>query len=546
MTMHQRIDTLEEQRLALQAELDAKKTQFEKNRVGQYATPTPLAVDILRHASTLLPDGQKVRFLDPAIGSGAFYSALRKVFPAQLITEALGFEIDPQYEERASQLWARLGLVIKLADFTQQEPSPRFNLVICNPPYVRHHHLQNGDKARLQSRSYYASGVWISGLAGLYCHFLCLSHAWMTDGGIAGWLMPSEFMDVNYGHAIKRYLLDKVTLIHIHRFDPNEVQFANALVSSAVVWFRKSLPPKDHAVTFTFGGTLLEPKLSREIPVKSLTHERKWTRFPAAEIRDNSTMATLSDFFQIKRGLATGDNDYFILDADGIASRSLPMEVFRPILPSPRNLTENEVAADTDGLPLVTRQLFLLDTRLPQDEIRERFPALFAYLQDGKLRGVHKRYLCQHRSPWYAQENRPAAPLVCTYLGRDTAKNGRPFRFILNTSKATVANVYLAMYPMPNLARAMERDSTLIRRVWELLNQMTPDQLLSEGRVYGGGLYKLEPNELGNVDATSISELIPDFKIRPTSKQLGLFIDDKDEADTPLCRVGGTRKLMKL
>ena len=67
-------------------------------------------------------------------------------------------------------------------------------------------------------------------------------------------------MDVNYGQAVKRYLLDKVTLLHIHRFDPNDVQFADALVSSAVVWFRKSLPPKDHAVTFTFGGTLLDSK----------------------------------------------------------------------------------------------------------------------------------------------------------------------------------------------------------------------------------------------------------------------------------------------
>ena len=525
--MCQRTDTLEEQRLTLQTALDAQKTQAERNRLGQFATPTALAVDILKCASTLLPEDEKVRFLDPAIGTGAFYSALRKVFPKQRITEALGFEIDPHYEEPTSQLWARSGLVVKLADFTQEEPSPVFNLVICNPPYVRHHHLRNDDKARLQFCTYNASGVKISGLAGLYCHFLGLSHAWMADGGIAGWLIPSEFMDVNYGQAVKRYLLDKVTLLHIHRFDPNDVQFADALVSSAVVWFRKSLPPKDHAVKFTFGGTLLEPKLAREVPAKALTHEPKWTRFPTADIRGKGILAPLSDFFQIKRGLVTGDNDYFILDAEEIVSHSLPMEAFHPILPSPRYLQSNEVAADADGLPLLRRQLFLLDTRLPEDAIRKTFPALFAYLQEGKSRGVHERYLCQHRAPWYAQENRPPAPIVCTYLGRIGTKSGQPFRFILNNSIATVANVYLAMYPVPSLARTMERDSTLIRRVWEVLNQITPDQLLSEGRVYGGGLYKLEPSELANVDATAISELIPDFKRLETAKQLGLFRDDE-------------------
>lgn len=525
MTMNQAIDILEENRSALQIELDAQKKQIERNRLGQFATPIILAIDILKYASTLLSKEENVRFLDPAIGTGAFYSALRRVFPEQRITEALGFEIDPHYGEPASQLWAKTGLVIKLADFTHEEPSNRFNLVICNPPYVRHHHLQNGDKARLQFRTYNACGMKINGLAGLYCHFLGLSHAWMSDGGIAGWLTPSEFMDVNYGEAIKRYLLDKVTLLRIHRFDPNDVQFADALVSSAVVWFRKSLPPKDHTITFTFGGTILTPKISRTVPAKALCLESKWTRFPIADIRSKVNIPTLSNFFQIKRGIATGDNDYFILDAEGISLRNLPLEAFRSILPSPRYLPMNEIMADSNGWPLLERQLFLLDTRLSEDEIRERFPTLFAYLQEGKSCGVHERYICRHREPWYVQENRPPAPIVCTYLGRGDTKSGRPFRFILNNSKATVANVYLAMYPIPILTRAMERDSTLIRRIWEVLNQIAPDQLLGEGRVYGGGLHKLEPGELANVDATAIFELTSDFKILPTGRQLSLFGD---------------------
>src|SRR5258705_212570 len=84
-----------------------------------------------------------------------------------------------------------------------------------NPTYVPHHPLENGAKAWLQLRTQAASGISMSGLAGFYCHFLGLSHAWMAEGGIAGWLIPSEFMDVNYGQAVKRYLLSRVTLLHI-------------------------------------------------------------------------------------------------------------------------------------------------------------------------------------------------------------------------------------------------------------------------------------------------------------------------------------------
>ncbi len=513
------IVSLETLRRQLQADLDSHKTQVERNRLGQFATPSPLAEDILRYAQRLLPAQAKIRFLDPAIGTGAFYSALLNVFPKKSIQQALGFEIDPHYGNPASQLWKDTSLAIKLSDFTRAESSPHFNLIICNPPYVRHQHLENGNKARLQMQTHHTSGMKISGLAGLYCHFLGLSHAWMDNGALAGWLIPSEFMDVNYGLAVKRYLLERVTLLHIHRFDPNDIQFADALVSSAVVWFRNTPPPQNHAVQFTFGGTLLVPKLSRTISAQTLANEPKWTRFPASDIRTKTGIPTISDFFQVKRGLATGNNEFFIITEEEIKARHLPMELFTPILPSPRYLPENEIKADRQGNPKIDRPCFLLDTKLPQDQIKRRFPALHRYLEEGKAHGLHHRYLCQHRSLWYAQENRPPAPIVCTYLGRSDTKNGRPFRFILNTSRATVANVYLAMYPTTALARALAADAHLLRRVWHLLNQITPSSLLSKGRVYGGGLYKLEPKELANVSVPEIAALLSSMERFATCKR---------------------------
>ena len=80
---------------------------------------------------------------------------------------------------------------------------------------------------------------------------------------------------------------------------------------------------------FSFGGSLLEPKLSRAVPLKALAEESKWSRFPAAEIRGRSTVPTIADFFRIKRGLATGNNCYFILPEEEIAARKLPTETFR-------------------------------------------------------------------------------------------------------------------------------------------------------------------------------------------------------------------------
>ena len=300
-----------------------------------------------------------------------------------------------------------------------------------------------------------------------------------------------------------------MTLLHIHRFDPNDAQFADALVSSAVVWFKNTPPPKGHTVRFTFGGALAAPTIERFVSAHDLRAEAKWTRFPASQVREKSNEPVISDFFKITRGLATGDNSYFILSREQLDARRLPRELFKPILPSPRYVEQDEIFADADGLPKIDRQLFLLDPRLPEREIQTRYPTLWQYLEEGREKGLHDRYLCKHRSVWYAQENRPAAPIVCTYLGRGDNKRGRPFRFILNRSQATVANVYLAMYPTPTLASALRRDPSLIDAVWGALNRITPEQLLGEGRVYGGGLHKLEPKELANVPAGEIARLLP-------------------------------------
>lgn len=79
------------------------------------------------------------------------------------------------------------------------------------------------------------------------------------------------------------------------------------------------------------------------------------------------------------------------------------------------------------------------------------------------------------------------------------------------------------MYPTPLLARTMKNDKTLIRKLWRELNAISAEKLLGEGRVYGGGLFKLEPKELANVDASAIAELIPDWQLKGKAKQLVMF-----------------------
>jgi adenine-specific DNA-methyltransferase len=499
--------TIEGSRQTEQTRLDSLKTAAERNKWGQFATPFALALSLARYAHKTLGEGS-LRFLDPAIGTGSFYSALSQVVPAKRIEAATGIELDPLFADAARSFWGKGGLHVVHGDFTKQKPpAKRFNLVLTNPPYVRHHHLDCDAKDRLKADLARSLHMEISGLAGLYCYFLLLCHDWMEEQGLAIWLIPSEFMDVNYGVTLRRYLTERVTLLHIHRFCPTDLQFADALVSSAVVVFRKALPLAGHRIRFSFGGEIESPSTEALVPLDVLQHSRKWTQFPARTNFDSADEPTLGDLFVIKRGLATGSNSFFILSDEETKSLHIPRRFLKPILPGPRHLTADIIDSRADGAPAVSPQLYLLDCSEPEEKIKARWPRFYAYLQKGREEEIHASYLASHRAPWYSQEQRPPAPFLCTYMGRSA--NGRhPFRFIWNRSDATAHNVYLMLYPKSRLQEALHNHPGLAARVFEALQSVTPDQFISEGRVYGGGLHKEEPKELAQIPARGVLESI--------------------------------------
>ncbi len=504
------IDELENKRQDIQGKLDRKKSLKERNELGQFSTPHKLAIDMLAKAKLIIPKNETVKFLDPAIGTGVFYSACVETFEDSIIEKAKGYEIDPHFGEPAKQLWKDLKLDYEIEDFTSLEypkkENERYNLIVCNPPYVRHHHI-NGQKRELQIKSKEYTGIQISTLAGLYCYFIMICHKWMTNSGIGVWLIPSEFMEVNYGRAIKEYLTTKVSLLQIHRFAPDDLQFSDALVTSSVMIIKNKKPDSTDSIKFTYGKSLLNPELSKDISISDLKIEWKWTRFPQNELINSHDYPKLKDFFKIKRGIATGDNSFFILEEGEIIKRNLPRKFFKPILPSPRYLSETIIDSDKHGNPKIGKKLFVLDCKKSMDEIKGKYPSLYAYLNEGISNKVTERYICKNRKLWYAQENRAISDFFFTYIGRGNNSNNS-FRFILNNSNSIASNSYLMLYAKDPMLSIIKEDEGKRLELLKLLNEITQSKFLEQGRVYGGGMRKFEPKELSEVNSVKLIEFI--------------------------------------
>lgn len=515
-------DSIETRREELQHALDAQKTQKQRNMMGQFATPFPLACDIMKLMCSLGHTDAPVTMLEPSAGLGAFISAFRKVYGIKA-GHTLGFEIDDHYYTPSKELWRGCDVELRCADFLEQSPDNAVDMIVANPPYVRHHHIAADVKQRLKNDIKNYSGISISGLAGLYCYFMILSTRWLCHDGLSCWLVPCEFMEVNYGSAVKQFLLTNVRLVRIHRFVASDLQFADALVSSCVVVFRNAKPSPEDSVVFSEGGMVSAPDRQWTVTTSTLTADEKWTcRFGGSENtisnRNSESLVRLGDFFTVKRGIATGDNRFFVIDCDTAVKYSIPKQFLVPILPSPRFFKSDSVRNCSDGLPDTSRRLYLFTCSLDEQTLKTRFPSVWKYVQQGLGRKVNEGYICSRRTPWYSCERREPAPFVMPYMGRGEASK-QMFRFIMNETEAVTTNVYLLLYPKKNYAKSMaSRD--VREKVWKVLNSISKSRLMDYGRVYGGGLYKMEPKELMNMPVPEMAEVLQPKK---EAVQLSLF-----------------------
>lgn len=425
-------------------------------------------------------DGEPARIVDPGAGSGRFIAAAAERFPR---SQLVAVEIDPVAALMILATAEVRGfadrLTLDVIDYRRLR-LPRIDgatLFIGNPPYVRHHDIEPHWKD-WYGRVATSCGVKASKLAGLHLHFYLKTMTIAQSGDIGTFITAAEWLDVNYGQALRRMLAGRLGGAALHVLDPAVAAFPDAAVTTAITCFQVGRRPAHFRVRAVRTRRALNGLTKgRSVRWSKVEKAHRWSNVVRPVAKPPADFIELGELFRVHRGQVTGANHIWIA---GDHARKLPAAYLLPTVTRAHELlSAGPVLDDPDAL----RKVIDLPTDLDEVGTEERI-AIVSFLAWARRRQAHSGYIAQHRRPWWSVRLRTPAPIVCTYMAR------RPPVFVRNTCGARLLNIAHGLYPRERLSE---------RSILALVTWLNSNVRREAGRVYAGGLAKFEPGEVERI-----------------------------------------------
>ena len=458
----------------------------ERRAAGAVYTPQPIVSAMLTWLAT---QGKPARVVDPGAGSGRFIVAAGDAFPnAQLVA----VEMDP-----LAALMLRANLTVRgLADRAtvlvtdyRKVALPHIDGItafVGNPPYVRHHDINAHWKAWYAAQ-FADFGIKASALAGLHLHFFLQTRLLAKPGDIGAFITSAEWMDVNYGSALRRLFLEQLGGIALHVLDPRVEAFPGIATTAAITCFRVGETAQPVRVR-SVGDLVRLEGLSRgvNVPRERLKSEPRWSVIVRPPVVDTGGTMELGELCRVHRGQVTGANGIWIA---GAHAHNLPERVKLPAVTKARDLIHAGAYLRSDAS---LRRVIDLPSELDDFSSEEQCD-IEDFLLWAKAQGADQGYIAQHRKAWWSVGLKAPAPILCTYMAR------RPPQFTLNTCGARHINIAHGLYPRQPMA-----DEVLSR----LVTWLNENVNTGSGRTYAGGLTKFEPKEVERLRIPTLDALV--------------------------------------
>ena len=453
-----------------------------RKRFAQFFTPEVIA-DFM--ARWVLDGRKKMDVLEPAFGLGAFSRSLFKQNPK---VRVVGYEADETIYNYAAENVAQAGSDVLLynEDYLRASWEDKYDGIICNPPYLKFHDYDNASLVPLVNEQL---GIRLNGFTNLYTLFLLKSISQLRDGGRMAYIVPSEFLNSDYGVEVKRALLRSGVLKHVVVVDFTQCAFDDALTTACILLCHKDGSLSEVRFSHVSDVGQLQASLAdySAWAADQLKPETKWKQYyEGARSADYRHLVPFSTFGKVSRGIATGANDYFTFreskkELYGIPERCLMRCVCHSTDVHGLFFTDD----DFQRLSHSDKAVYLFNgcADVEDEHVRE-------YISLGEETGADKRYLTASRKPWYAIENRKPSPIWVSVFNR------KGLRFVRNIAGVSNLTTFHCVYD----AGVVDIDVLF----GYLVTNVAKEIFMDNSRQYGNGLVKFEPNDLNKGKAVDL------------------------------------------
>jgi adenine-specific DNA-methyltransferase len=458
-----------------------------RKKFAQFFTPLPIAELMVKW---ILGNSSLKTILEPAFGLGLFS---RVLLSYKENIKIKGFEIDKTISDYAKRHFSDVhNIELLLEDYIYSDWKQKYDGIICNPPYFKFHDFDNKNIIKEIESNLKCK---LNGFTNLYTLFLLKSIHQLNTNGRCAYIIPSEFLNSDYGKLIKSYLVKSKTLRYIIVIDFEENVFDDALTTASILFCANdNLTGK---VQFSNIHSLhdlskLETLIAnypfainakQSYSFSELNPEIKWKAYYQTQNGIKfKNLVPFSTYAKVVRGIATGSNEYFTFNLSKAKAFGISEKFLLPCICSAKDAkTSFFTSKDFELLSQNDKTVFLFNAQNASNE------KVQDYIVKGELEKVNLKYLTACRRPWYSLENRPPSPIWVSVFNRTG------LRFIRNEANISNLTSFHCIYP--NQTELFSKIN--IDLLFAYLLTVTAKKIFEDNsREYGNGLQKFEPNDL--------------------------------------------------
>lgn len=511
-------------------------SQKKRKELGAYYTPLDLSQALTDWAITS-PDDQ---ILEPSFGGCGFLEAsiatLESLGAKNPTSNLYGADIDHHAFKFLSN---KLGTFInvKQGKFIRKDflklspnsfPTQEFETIIGNPPYISNHNMSKPQRkscAKVAEKSSFIDKT-LGMNASLWAYFIIHSLSFLKRRGRVAWVLPSSLLNTYYSKNVidihkKHFQSVKLIKLHTRYFQESGAD------EVSVVLLAENFHKKGHnnsTLSFHTANDVIELETFITKVTEPLAHDRENYKLTIIDRDDvesfykvvhSNGSSKLKDLCNIRIGMVTGDNSTFIINSSTKLEYNLSDTCLSPVIGRFSHLT-GLIHTESRHKKLIDNDLRCL--LVCPSTINRRRTSIRQYLSTVNKDKRKNNKTFPKRESWFYPDDHKYPDAFFSYMTHEGP------RMVINQAKYNCTNSIHRIYFKENMKAWMKKALAL-----SLLSSFSQLSAEIEGRSYGSGVLKLEPNSANQIAIFSNEATL--LALYNASSQITPHID-KGEFDT--------------